>query len=436
MPHWTERKARIRFKKLYTRRAFVGRSAAGLAGVAMASGFPGAGEACGAGEAGLDPSAFDREMARFMEARKVPGGALAVVKEGRLVYSKGYGMADREKGIAATPRTLFRIASISKPITGIAVMKLAEEGRLDLDAKAFGLLGIEPTANARGRTDARLARISVRQLLHHTGGWDRGRSFDPMFRPDRIAAALGVGRPPDARAVIRYMLGKPLDFDPGTRYAYSNFGYCVLGRIVEKITGRNYGEYVGEAVLKPMGVARMRLGRSLEGGRAPDEARYYMAEGAKSTVPSVFPEVRGEVPWPYGGFCLEAMDAHGGWIASAEDLVRVAAALDVPARSPVLKPESIRRLYQPPAPPVARTKGKLNPWFYGLGWMVRPKGAGKANYWHGGSLPGTHSLLVRRWDGLSWAVLFNQRSADKKLPDGAIDAALHRAADATFGRKG
>jgi hypothetical protein len=173
----------------------------------------------------------------------------------------------------------------------------------------------------------------------------------------------------------------------------------------------------------------MRIGRSLPDQQAPGEARYYPSPKAKK-VPGVFAELPGKVPWPYGGFCLQTMDAHGGWIASVVDLARFAAALDTPARPPVLEPEFLRRLYEPPAPPVARTGGKLAPSYYGLGWMVRPKGAGKANYWHVGSLPGTHALLVRRWDGLSWVALFNRRSDDPRHPDGALDPALHRAADA------
>jgi N-acyl-D-amino-acid deacylase len=126
------------------------------------------------------------------------------------------------------------------------------------------------------------------------------------------------------------------------------------------------------------------------------------------------------------------MDAHGGWIASAVDLARFAAALDDPKHSPLLKPATFQMMSAPPAPPAWREPdGTLAESYYGGGWLVRPVGGkGKANYWHAGSLPGTSTLLVRRWDGLSWVVLFNQRSADKKLPDDAIDAALHRAADA------
>jgi N-acyl-D-amino-acid deacylase len=374
---------------------------------------------------------FDLEMENFMKARNVPGGSLAVVKDGRLVYARGYGLADREKEIAATPTTLFRIASISKPITAVAVMKLVQDGKLNLDDKAFDHVDLEPVFAAGEKADSRLKQITIRQLLHHTGGWDRGKSFDPMFRSDRIAKRVGVDRPADAQAVIRYMLGKPLDFDPGSSYAYSNFGYCVLGRIIESVSGQGYETYVRSNILKPMGITRMRIGGTLDGKQAEGEARYYMPKSFRGgRGSSVFPEKRAKVPWPYGAFHLEAMDAHGGWIASAVDLARFAAALDVPNRQTVVEPELLSQLYQPPAPPVSRTDGKLAPAFYGLGWMVRPTRPGKANYWHGGSLPGTSTLLVRRWDGLSWAVLFNQRSRDKKLPDGAIDSALHRAAKA------
>ena len=137
-----------------------------------------------------------------------------------------------------------------------------------------------------------------------------------------------------------------------------------------------------------------------------------------------------QVPWPYGGFCLESMDAHGGWIGSAVDLARFAAALHDAEHSPLLNPETIQTMHVPPEPPVSRNDdGSLKDHYYGCGWLVRPVGK-EANYWHTGSLPGTYTLLVRRHDGASWVVLFNQRSDDKKLPDSEIDPALHRAAKA------
>ena len=365
--------------------------------------------------------AFDETVNSYMGPRKTPGAALAVIKDSRLVYARGYGWADVEKREAPRPDSLFRIASISKTFTGVAVVKLVAAGRLQMDAPAFEILQLEPLPGEK--SDPRLKSITVRHLLHHTGGWDRDKSGDPMFMSEKIAKANGDPPPATQRAIIRYMLGQPLDFDPGTRYAYSNFGYCVLGRIIEKVIGQNYTAWVQQNVLAPIGIRHMRRGISRAAGRVNGEVKYYMpnhglTDGENSTE-------------PYTGFCLEAMDSHGGWLASTVDLARYAAALDDPARASWLSPEARKMLYEPPAPPVNRKPdGSLEPAYYGCGWMVRPVGQnGRANYWHTGSLPGTYTLLVRRFDGLAWAILFNQRSSDPKLPDGEIDSALHRAAD-------
>jgi N-acyl-D-amino-acid deacylase len=371
---------------------------------------------------------FDREVNAFMSARNVPGGALAVIKDGRLVYARGYGSADREKQESVRADSLFRIASISKPFTAIAVFRLIQMARLQLDARAFDILELKPLNGHGQDLDPRLKEITVRQLLHHTGGWDRDKSGDPMFRSKEIARAAGVSAPANQDPIIRYMLGQKLDFDPGSHYAYSNFGYCVLGRVIEKLSGMAYDRFVREAVLEPAGIRRMRLGGSLEARRAEGEVKYYSPNDGSS--PSVFPGESKKVSEPYGAFCLEAMDSHGGWLASAVDLVRFAAAIAVPGK--LLKPELYAQLYEPPAAPVSRkSDGTVASSYYGCGWNVRPIGKrGNANYWHSGSLPGTASLLVRRFDGLAWAIVFNQRSRDPKLPDGAIDPALHRAADA------
>ncbi len=374
---------------------------------------------------GFSFSAFDRAMAAFMSERGVPGGSLAVSKNGKLVYARGYGAADVELQKPVKPDSLFRIASISKPFTSAAIFRLIEQGKLKLEDRAFDYIQAEPIVAKNRQPDPRLREITIAQLLHHTGGWDRNKSFDPMFRCRIIANAAGVEEPPDQKAIIRYMLGQPLDFAPGTRHAYSNFGYCVLGRIIETVSGLSYEEFVRREVLAPCGVNRMRLGASLNGSE--EEVRYYRPGNGKSV--SVFPLEKGKVPWPYGGFNLEAMDSHGGWIASAIDLLRFAVALDENAVRPLFPRAIASQIYTAPAPPVARdADGKLAASFYGCGWMVRPQVNGKANYWHNGSLPGTSSLLVRRSDGLAWAVLFNQRS-EGSLSDGAIDPALHAAAN-------
>ena len=133
---------------------------------------------------------------------------------------------------------------------------------------------------------------------------------------------------------------------------------------------------------------------------------------------------------------LVLLDTLGAIVAGSamdenRELARFAAAVDDPQHSPLLKPSSFATMYAPPPPPAWRKPdGSLEDAYYGCGWSVRPVGkSGKANYWHAGSLPGTATLLVRRWDRFSWAVLFNQRSDDRHLPDSDIDPALHRAVD-------
>jgi len=412
-------------KGMMTRRQFLAAGALALLGTPLVPNLPSA--TIEEGKLPLD-QAFGREMKQFMTQRRIPGGALAVLKDQRLVLLRGYGWADREQKLPVKPESLFRMASISKPFTAVAILKLVEAGKLDLNAPAIEVAGFEPKASNAKSPDPRLKSITVRHCLHHTGGWARDVSGDPMFRSVEIAEAMGAPAPAKPETIIRYMLGQPLDFDPGSRFAYSNFGYCLLGRIIEKASGASYSEFVRQAILRPMGIKTMRLGASLERDRAFNEVSYYTPDNRHG--PSVFPNCPGTVPEPYGTFCLEAMDAHGGWLASALDLARFAAALDAAEQNTCLKAETLKTLYEPPAPPVSRSPdGSLAATYYTCGWNVRPKGNGMANYWHNGSLPGTFTLLVRRFDGLSWVALFNQRSENSKLPDSAIDGSLHRAAD-------
>src|SRR5262249_30724806 len=147
--------------------------------------------------------------------------------------------------------------------------------------------------------------------------------------------SLGAKLPLHPSDVVRYMWGRPLDFDPGTRSAYSNFGYCVLGRVIEKASGEPYDRYVTRQVLGPLGVHRMRLGHPLAAQRGPGGVGT-SSPGKPATVPAVTGPLGQPVPYPYGGFNIEAMDAHGGWLASAADLVKFASAFDHPDRCPVL----------------------------------------------------------------------------------------------------
>jgi N-acyl-D-amino-acid deacylase len=366
-------------------------------------------------------ASFDRAVLGRMANWKRPGGSVAVVKDGRLVLAHGYGWADRESREPVAPGSLFRIASLSKSLTSAAILKLVEDGKLRLDDKAFEILGdLQPRPGAT--INPELRKITIRHLLQHSGGWDRDQSFDPMFQSREIAATLGVPPPASAEAIIRYMLEKPLQFSPGTKYAYSNFGYCVLGRVIEKVTGERYEDFVKDRILRPAGVTSMRLGRTRLADRAPGEVRYYGFPGM-GLAPSVFPSGPARVPWPYGGFYIDAMDSHGGWIASATDLARFIAALDGQPHHPrILSPRSVEQIIARPAPPL--WVGTDN--WYGMGWSVRTAEGG-TNWWHTGALDGTTTLMVRAGIGVTWVVLFNSRPKDADGLAGELDSGMWQA---------
>ncbi len=383
---------------------------------------PPAGAPTGSALPGLER--VDATMMSLMAKYDCPGAQLAVTRHGRLVLAHGYGFADRETRALVQPDSLFRIASLSKLITSIAIFRLVEQHKLSLDAPAFALVPqITPLPGAK--VDPRLARITIRHLLQHTGGWDRDASGDPMFKSIEIATATQTEAPAGAEAIIRFMLGRPLDFEPGTKYVYSNFGYNVLGRIIEQVSGQSYGDFVQANLFTKAGATHLLLGRTFAADRAPGEVTYYDYPSA-SRSNSVFPPLRQRVAAPYGGFNLEAMDAHGAWLANAIDYVRLLSALDGSRRPALLSGTSLETMTARPASPVSVDA----PAYYACGLQVRPiRGATStgANWWHGGSLPGTITYQVRLANGWSWAAFFNSRPKESRPFTAEIDKSINAA---------
>ena len=378
-------------------------------------------------ESSMEP--FRTEMSKLMLEHQVPGASLAVARHGKVVYANAFGFADVSSKELVQPESLFRIASISKPITAVAILQLVERGQLQLEDRVVDCLKV-PFAWATRLdtpTDDRWNQITVANLLQHRGGWDRDQSFDPMFASTRFAKELSVPSPPGTWGTISAMMKTKLDHDPGSKYAYSNFGYCLLGRIIESVTGETYEGYVTKNVLKPIGVQGMRVGHTLLEERLPNEVRYYHT----TPSPSVFQSNLGEsVPSPYGAWHLESMDAHGGWVATATDLAKFGAAFDVPESCPVLSPSTIAMMLDR-STPTSETENRRS---YSLGWMNVKLANGESNHWHTGSLPGTSSILIRRNDGLTLVALCNTRESAATGPNNKLakelDSMLHRAANA------
>ncbi len=380
------------------------------------------------GEPNPDLAPFDELMIRFVQEHQVPGAALAVTRNSGLIYARGFGFANVESRRPVEPDSLFRIASVSKPLTAVAVLQLVPPPKLD--DRVFEILPAHDWLPASH--DQRLASITIRQLLHHTAGWDRDKSFDPIGRPLQVAQVLKHKLPVGPKEVVRFSLTLPLDFDPGTRFAYSNIGYLLLGRLIEHLSGMGYEAYVQQHVLKPLDVTRMKLGRAWKGDFSKGEVHYY--DPLNRSGPAVNgSKLNVKVPFVYGAENIEAFEAHGGWIASAVDLVKFASAFDQPESSKLLKPNEIAEMWACPAGAAGHEAGgQQKAAFYGCGWSVRPVGnQGRANTWHSGMIAGTSSILVRRHDGLNWAVLFNtDRDQNKKVLADLIDPLVHQAADA------
>ena len=366
-------------------------------------------------------ASFDKAMKEFMQARSIPGGSLAITCGQKLVFARGYtGLVD---GFVVQPDSLFRIASVSKPITAVAVLSLVQAGKLAMDDKMVDILPKSFIGDEFA--DMRVRDITIRHLLQHLGGWDRDKTFDPMFRDFDIVKALKVKLPISKQQIAAYMADKPLQYDPGSTYCYSNYGYMLLGEIIEAVSGVSYQEYVTTAVMKPLGISRATLGKTLLKDRRDDEVKYY----SDNEYFPVFDIGKVKVAFPYGVFNIENMAAHGGWLASAVDMVRFAAAFDTPDSCPILSKQEIDIMFGLPENIDAETY-KPGDNYYGCGWSIRDFGEGKINTWHTGSLPGTHSTLVRRWkDNLTWCALFNQRDDASGLSYDDIDGMLHRAAN-------
>jgi CubicO group peptidase (beta-lactamase class C family) len=319
----------------------------------------------------------------YMAKFKIPGLSVAMGKDGEIVYAEGFGVVSPLLETRVNPSHLFRIASISKPVTSVGVFKLVEQDRLSLTDRVFGERGILSEYQLPAN-DQFIEEITIDHLLTHTvGGWSNDK-HDPM----------NVHLDMDHRHLIAWTLeNMPLSQQPGARFVYSNFGYCLLGRVIEKITGQSYADYVRRSVLEPSQARAMRIaGNSLQ-DRADGEVIYHRQDGDAQ---------------PYD-MNVARMDANAGWLATPSDLVRLLNHVYGKAQSAViLKPDTISAM---------TTASVVDPG-YARGWYVSGP-----DRWHPGSLPGTSAIMVQTPTGLCWAVLANSRDAQSASWRG-----LHRAA--------
>jgi len=316
----------------------------------------------------------------FMNAYDVPGLSIAIAVKGGLAYVEAFGVADRESGEALTPQHRFRIASISKPVTSVGIFTLIEAGKLRLGDYVFGpnsILGNDyptpPTPLGLMTPEASRSptqQITIEHLLTHTTGAWGNQSRDPMF----------MNKDMNHRQLITWTLEQmPLTTPPGETYAYSNFGYCILGRVIEKVTGQTYEQYIKDNVLKRCGIVGMQIAGNTLRDRAAQEVKYYSQSGGD----------------PYG-MNVVRMDSHGGWIATPADLTNFFVHVDGFKDTEQLLADDTLRIMSTPSAANPR---------YAKGFFLN-----SGNWWHSGLLDGTTTISVRTRGDFCWSAFTNTRS--------------------------
>lgn len=359
-------------------------------------------------------AAFDTAIQGVMQKWQIPGGAFTLVVQGRLVYARGYGWAPAGTP-APMPTSLFRIASVSKPITATAMMLLAQEGKLSLADPITRYLTLSPPPG--GSADPRLAKVTLLQTAQMTAGFPAsdGSSVDPLFNDRAIAQALNVPLPVTIPEIIQWTTGQPLIATPGTAFHYSDYGYVLLGQVIQAVSGVAYEQFVQQQVFAPLGVTGPQLGRPFQNEALPGEVTYDDGGVMKPTVYSTSGQL---VPYPYGGFNLDTASSAGGWVASAVHLAKFLAAYDAPPAG-WLTSASIQTML------AESTLGAdAEGFWYGIGWLATKLANGNQIALHNGSLPGTTSIIERDISAeASWALLFNAR--DESDPFGSYTDALN-----------
>jgi len=329
-------------------------------------------------------SQFDSAMQAFMETNGMEAAVMGVMRNGRIVYLKGFGYDYDDNNLPEN--TPFRLASCSKPLTVAAVRQRIAAGDFAVGDHAFnlgqpggGLLNYTPFPSLG---DNRLKNITIQHLISHQGGWDRGIVGDLTYMETDIADDMNVDSPPGRVNTVRWILGQPLQFTPGTDTAYSNIGCLCMGLIVEQETGQSLINYVRGHVLTPdmwvpsTEIFQARTFRDWQNPREP----HYAGEGI---VSNIFDNYGGPLVYkPYGGFDVEARMGQGGYCCSAATMLKSLQTYHCGAYDSDL------------GKPINATD---------------PLDSAEA---HNGSQAGVSTYMVQRTDGINVFIAFNENDHD------------------------
>lgn len=335
---------------------------------------------------------MEKEISRYLERWEINGAQLAISRNDSLLYAKGFGWADKEAGKQMQPSNIMRLASVSKLLTAVGIMRLVDDGKIRLTDKVFGNKGIlNDTAFTNAIKDPRYFDINVEQLLRHKAGFTTGAG-DPMFSTRYIIMQNKLASPPDNHELMKILLRRRLGYAPGTAKRYSNVGYTLLSMIIEKKTGRSYADYMTEEVFKPAGCFDFHIAGNYLKDRRKNEVKYYMHKGSEPVYE--YNNSGRMVEKCYGENDIPNLKGAGAWCGSAAELSRLVASIDLlPGVNDILSTQSMMLM----------TK-EMPDHEFSLGWNFTPK---EGPWIRTGSLSGTSAIILRYNDGECWILLTN-----------------------------
>ena len=317
---------------------------------------------------------IDSIVEKFMEKYDMPGLSIAIAKNDSLLYVKGYGYADISSQKEVTDSSQFRIGCLSQPITAMAILKLVEQGKIFPNEKVFGTEGILGNDYGSKPYDARINQITVKELLDHCAGWE---NEDNAFLNSSLSASQ----------ILRWVLDSvPLQSPPGKNFNFSYFGYVVLGKIIEKVTGKPYANYIHTEILDPAGDTGMKIAGDRLQNRQKNEVAHYVRTFWNDNYEDD----------EYYTQNISNMQAACGWLASVEDLIRLMVRVDKFRYKPDIFNDSMMQIMLTPYDSNSHfssgwwSNNKFHNWF------------AVGNYW------ATPSEMARADNGYCWVMLTNK----------------------------
>lgn len=318
----------------------------------------------------------DMIVKQLMEKQKIVGLSMAVIKDGRTMVNKGYGLANAELNVAVTPQTVIRLGSVSKQFFTTAILKLMEEGKLDMEDSVHKFF---PDAPETWRP------IQIKHLMSHTSGLQReGPAYDNF----KIQTDIDI---------IRSAYKLPLVFKTGEKYQYCNLAYFMLAEIIRQVSGMPWEDYIHDKLFVPAGMNNSYLTDFYT--IIPNRANGYMHK--KDTL--------------INATAMYAIRPSGGFLSTSSDMVKWEKAIS--EKNIILKKENWEKLWQP----FIKTSDKAtSKEYYGFGWVIDEYNGHKL-IWHGGSNIGFRSTYVRfPDDGLSIIILTNTDEANPRAIANAL----------------